>query len=610
MPTYTGNNGNNTINGSNGDDTIYGLGGHDWLDGRAGHDIIFGGAGNDHIEGGSGNDTLHGEDGNDEIFGEEGNDTITGGSGNDEMSGGTGNDNMSGGSGDDDMSGDDNDDTVSGGTGDDEISGGKGNDTLNGDADDDEIFGDEGNDFILGGAGYDVLFGGSGNDVMDGGDQDDEISGGTGNDVMTGGSGNDALDGGDNDDNVSGGSGNDLLLGGNGNDTLTGGAGLDVIDGGAGTDTAVYSGSILDYSFYGPVFGVLAITHDGGTNIDGADILVRVERLAFADAIIDLTMNNAPIAFNDSAAVGEDDGSYSSGSASVLDNDFDFEGDMLTATPGTFAGTFGTLTMNADGTYTYVLNSSVQTLAQGQAAPDSFSYTVSDGSLTDTGTLTFTITGANDGPTANPDTDTTSENATILIDVLANDTDIDNGAVLTVTAASAPSGQGTASVVGNQVEFDPGADFDDLAVGESEVVVVSYEMADEHGATSSSTVTITVTGTNDAPVANPDTATTAEDASVTVDVLTNDTDADNGALLAVTAASVPAGQGTVTVDEDQVRFDPGTDFDYLAEGETAEVVVSYDITDEHGATASSTITITVEGRDRGPRAPRPRTATP
>ena len=64
-----------------------------------------------------------------------------------------------------------------------------------------------------------------------------------------------------------------------------------------------------------------------------------------------------------------------------------------------------------------------------------------------------------------------------LVDVLANDTDVDNGAVLTVTAASAPAGQGTASVVGNQVQFDPGTDFDYLAAGESADVVVNYTIA-------------------------------------------------------------------------------------------------------------------------------------
>ncbi len=40
-------------------------------------------------------------------------------------------------------------------------------------------------------------------------------------------------------------------------------------------------------------------------------------------------------------------------------------------------------------------------------------------------TVTITVTGTNDGPVANPDTDTTSENAVLLVDVLANDTDVD-----------------------------------------------------------------------------------------------------------------------------------------------------------------------------------------
>ena len=57
-------------------------------------------------------------------------------------------------------------------------------------------------------------------------------------------------------------------------------------------------------------------------------------------------------------------------------------------------------------------------------------------------TVTITVTGTNDGPVANPDSDTTSENAILVVDVLANDTDVDNGAVLTVIAASAPPGKG------------------------------------------------------------------------------------------------------------------------------------------------------------------------
>ncbi|WP_158298981.1 beta strand repeat-containing protein [Sphingomonas psychrotolerans] len=549
MPTYTGNNGNNTINGSNGNDTIYGLGGNDRLFGRGGNDTIYGGTGNDHIEGNDGNDTLYGEDGNDDIFG------------------GTGNDTISGGSGSDTLYGDANDDTLTGGTGNDELRGGSGNDTL------------------------------------DGGGDDDQLSGGTGNDVLNGGDGNDQLSGEDNDDQLSGGNGNDTLYGGNGNDTLTGGAGLDYIDGGAGTDTAVYSGSLADYAIYrlGPITGVV---HNGvggpGSGADGADLLVSVERLQFADVTIDLTGNNAPIASNDAVALTEDAGSYNSGAASVLDNDFDFEGDTLTATPGVFNGTYGTLTLNANGTYNYVLNVTAQTLAQGQVVQDSFTYTASDGSASDTANLVFTIIGLNDAPVAHPDAATTSENASVLIDVRANDTDVDNGAVLTVTSASAPAGQGIASVVANQVQFAPGGDFDHLAVGATASVTVNYTIQDQFGAASASTVTITVTGTNDGPVANPDTAATGENASVLINVLANDADADDGAVLTVTAAAAPAGQGTATVVANQVQFAPGADFDYLAVGESTLVTVSYSITDEHGATSASTIAVTVTGTNDAP----------
>lgn len=585
MPIYTGNNGNNTINGSNVDDTIYGLGGNDHLNGRGGNDTIYGGTGDDDIEGNDGNDTLYGEDGNDDISGGNGNDVLNGGAGADELFG------------------DANDDTLYGGTGDDELHGGTGVDILDGGADDDTLWGDDGNDYLYGGAGRDRLFGGTGVDALDGGEGDDELSGGTGNDSLSGGEGNDELSGDDNDDHLSGGAGNDALFGGTGNDRLTGGGGIDYLDGGSGTDTAVYSGSLFEYSIYR--FGPLAsVVHNGvggpGSGADGADLLLGVERLQFADVTIDLTANNAPIAFDDTAALTEDAGSYSSGTASVLDNDFDFEGDTLTATPGVFNGTYGTLTLNVDGTYNYVLNANAQTLAQSQVAQDSFTYTVSDGSASDTASLVFNIAGLNDAPVANPDTAATDENATVLIDVLADDSDVDNGAVLSVTGASAPAGQGTATVVANQVQFSPGSDFDHLALGATASVVISYTIADQFGAASASTVTVTVTGTNDGPVATPDAATTSENAAILIDVLANDSDADDGAVLTVTSASAPAGQGTASVVANQVQFVPGVDFDYLAVGESTVVSVSYTITDEHGATAASTVDVTVTGTNDAP----------
>jgi VCBS repeat-containing protein len=436
-----------------------------------------------------------------------------------------------------------------------------------------------------------TIYGTNGNDILSGGNGKDTIYGGGGDDIISGGNGVDRL---------FGDAGNDQLYGDNGDDDLTGGAGDDLLDGKNGFDTAYYSGLIEEYAFVASA-GYLHILHLGGAGPDGHDRVIRVERLVFANRVINIgSGNNKPVAVDDHVSINEETGTYSSGSASVKDNDFDFDGDPLTVTGGTFTGAYGTLTLNSNGTYSYTLSASAQALALGETVEDSFNYTVSDNDGSDTGKLVFHIAGVNDAPTANPDAVVADENETISIDVLANDDDIDNGAILTVTAASAPAGQGTASVVGNQVQFDPGSDFDDLAVGESAVVVVSYDMEDEHGATDSSTLTITVTGANDAPTANPDAGSTGENTAILVDVLANDSDVDNGAVLTVASASAPAGQGSASVVSNQVQFDPGSDFDYLAEGESVQVLVDYSIEDEQGGAASSTLTITVTGTNDEP----------
>ncbi|MCH8992587.1 MAG: hypothetical protein IIA44_12690, partial [Acidobacteria bacterium] len=73
----------------------------------------------------------------------------------------------------------------------------------------------------------------------------------------------------------------------------------------------------------------------------------------------------------------------------------------------TVTGTFGTLTVGTDGTYSYDLNdtnATVVALADGVTVDDVFTYTIVDGDGdTSTTTLTITITGANDGPTITGD---------------------------------------------------------------------------------------------------------------------------------------------------------------------------------------------------------------
>lgn len=101
---------------------------------------------------------------------------------------------------------------------------------------------------------------------------------------------------------------------------------------------------------------------------------------------------------------------------------------------------------------------------------------------------------------------------------------------------------------------------------------------------------------NQAPTAIDDFATTDEDSSVTIDVLGNDSDPDAGDFLTVTGAEITAGAGTVVVSsQNELTYDPGTAYDYLAVGETATVMVSYDIEDSNGGTDSAFVTITITG---------------
>src|SRR6185312_8650295 len=88
-----------------------------------------------------------------------------------------------------------------------------------------------------------------------------------------------------------------------------------------------------------------------------------------------------------------------------------------------------------------------------------------------------------------------------------------------------------------------------LSVGETLTQSFNYTISDGNGGTSISTLTITITGTNDGPVAVADTAVIAEDtvAPVTGNVLTNDTDVDGDALTVTTTGAQTGTYGSVTI---------------------------------------------------------------
>ena len=261
----------------------------------------------------------------------------------------------------------------------------------------------------------------------------------------------------------------------------------------------------------------------------------------------------------DTATIAEDTVAPITGN--VLTNDTDVDGDVLTVTTtGAQVGTYGTVTIAANGTYSFTLNNgnaAVQALGVGETLTQSFNYTISDGNGgTSTSTLTITITGTNDGPVANADTNTIAEDtvAPVTGNVLTNDTDVDGDTLVVTTTGAQVGTYGTVTIAANGTYSfalnNGNAAVQALGVGETLTESFNYTISDGNGGTSTSTLTITITGTNDGPVANPDTATIAEDtvAPVTGNVLTNDTDVDTGDVLTVTTTGAQVGTyGTVTI---------------------------------------------------------------
>ena len=182
--------------------------------------------------------------------------------------------------------------------------------------------------------------------------------------------------------------------------------------------------------------------------------------------------------------------------------------------------------------------------------------------------------------------------------------DIDASDSMAITSISLiGENNGSAGILGHKIVFDPGNDFDVLAQGETQDVTINYTMTDGQS-TSMSSVVITITGTNDTPRAVADTADTLENELITIDVLSNDEDLDGPDTLNIVSASILNGSNdadaaSVSVVDNQLVFDPGSEFEYLAPGETEDVTLNYTIEDASGATDSASVTVTVSGAEEG-----------
>jgi VCBS repeat-containing protein len=150
--------------------------------------------------------------------------------------------------------------------------------------------------------------------------------------------------------------------------------------------------------------------------------------------------NDAPVVNTDWNSTYEDDTSALTGNVLGNDQDVDAGTVLRVAQPGLLKGAYGTLTMNADGSYAYALNNdlaAVQSLGGSSNVTDEFHYTVTDGIANVASTLSIGVFGSNDAPVlAVPLADqTVAPNSSYQWTIPAGSfTDVDAGDVLSTGA--------------------------------------------------------------------------------------------------------------------------------------------------------------------------------
>ncbi|MGY1408093.1 Ig-like domain-containing protein [Luteimonas sp. A611] len=338
------------------------------------------------------------------------------------------------------------------------------------------------------------------------------------------------------------------------------------------------------------------------TITDGS--LTDTAELSFANVS---PVNDAPVATNDGpVAVTED----TPVGGNVLTNDSDVDGDTLTVTQFTVVGDttvytagqtatitgVGTLLINADGGYTF-------TPAPNYNGPvPTATYTVTDGSLTDTAELSFNdVSAVNDAPVfededkdpVDPagysfDYNENSTTATVLGAVAASDVDGDPITYTIISgdpdgwfAINATTGEITltaAGVLSLANDFETAGNSHSLAI----------RATDGQGGATDVVVTLNEQDVNDPPVAVDDVLSVQQNTTLTVDVATllaNDSDPDAGAVLTITGVANGTG-GTVTLDGDDVVFVP-------TPGYAGPATFTYTLSDGMGSTTTGTVNVTV-----------------
>lgn len=508
-----------------------------------------------------------------------------------------------------------------------------------------------------------------GNDTFDGASSNDKIISLGGDDVLDGKAGQDIIEAGAGDDTLSGGTGNDLLRGGEGNDTylFEKGHGIDTIEDVSGVDRIVFGDGIA---------------HDGVmTVIDGNDLIIAVKdgNIGFNDLSDKVIFTNwftqesriETFEFNDDAILSASDII----SSISLYEDTVIEGRVIAPDAASNVNSYvlvsdvvnGSLTFNADGTYSFDSANAFDSLAQNETAQVSFTYASLDanGNQSSIQEISLNVMGTDDLMVLAADaglvdlSQTRNINAAQvvqgrIVDLGNNQKSVDHwvfdyaGGNLIIDVLSELSNNGSSYIDLDQNGVQQGIDAyiylykktadgswtyissnDDSGSGRTDGTTHSYDsylnlnlsageymlsLGGYHLSDAEARADYQINNNYIGPyritfneeLAFSAVPLNATDTGVSVDhftfdVLANDTDVDslssqleisNAVIVDALGVGVD-GMGSVYIVSNELVYYPGTDFDTLVEGQSQEVNVVYTVTDSHGNSNKSVLTLQV-----------------
>ena len=374
-------------------------------------------------------------------------------------------------------------------------------------------------------------------------------------------------------------------------------------------------------------YTVVATDNSGAANAASATQTVTITITGSNDAPV-LSFANG----NDAGAVKEDTTLSVSGQFSSTDIDH-----AATATwsiAGSNTGSYGSITVDGTGQWTYTLAngtdgvaSAVQSLKVGESHNEVFSVQVSDGlGGVATHLVTVTVTGSNDAPVlsfaSGNDVGAVQEDSTLSVSGQFSSTDIDHAATATWSIAGSNTGSYGSIAVDSSGQWTytlaNGTDgvasaVQSLKAGESHNEVFSVQVSDGLGGVDTQQVTVTVTGSNDAPVlsfaSGNDVGAVQEDTTLSASGQFSSSDIDHAATATWSIAGSNTGSyGSIAVDSSgqwTYTLANGTDgvasaVQSLKAGESHNEVFSVQVSDGLGGVDTQQVTVTVTGSNDAP----------